>query len=134
MTPERKKAIISIAATLVVGILIGILATGMFARQHYRGNKNYSGKEYRGNPGGFVKKIYKITEADSPQRKQMQPIVEQTKESIDALQQKTDEEVKALLDSMIVNLKPILKEEQLSKLQAFSKNKRGYEGHRRNHK
>jgi hypothetical protein len=133
MTTERKKAIAVISAALIVGILIGVLATGMFARQHYRGNGRDFDKEHRGMRKGFAEKIYRITQADSSQRKQMQPIVEQTMASIDTLQQKTDDEVKALLDSMIINLKPLLKTDQVSKLETFSKNKGENGGHRRRH-
>jgi hypothetical protein len=134
MTSERKRAIVVIALTLMVGILIGILATGMFARHHYHSDRKGFDKEHRGNRSGFAERIYRIVQADSSQKKQMQPIVEQTMASIDTLQQKTDGEVKALLDSMIVNLKPILKEEQLSKLETFSKNKSDRGGHRRKHR
>jgi hypothetical protein len=134
MTSERKRAIVVIAITLIVGILIGALATGMFARHHYRSDRKRFDKEHRGNRNGFAERIYRIVQADSSQKKQMQPIVEQTINSIDTLQQKTDGEVKALLDSMIVNLKPILKEDQLSKLETFSKNKGDRGGHRRKHR
>ncbi len=133
MTSERKKAIVVISATLIVGILIGVLTTGMFARHHYHSSGRDLGKEHRGMRNGFAERIYRITQADSSQKKQMQPIVEQTMASIDTLQQKTDGEVKALLDSMIINLKPLLKADQISKLETFSKNKGENSGHRRKH-
>jgi hypothetical protein len=133
MTTERKKAILLISITLLLGILIGVLATGMLARQHYHGNKKGFDREHRGNRSGFAEKIYKITQADSLQRRQMQPIVEETMKSIDALQQKTNNEVTILLDSMIVALKPILKADQISKLDGFSKNKTDYGRHHQRH-
>lgn len=133
MTSERKRAIVVISATLIVGILIGVLTTGMFARHHYHSSRKDLGKEHRGMRKGFTELIYKITQADSLQRKQMQPIVEQTMVSIDTLQQKTDSEVKALLNSMVINLKPLLKADQISKLETFSKNKGENGGHRRKH-
>jgi hypothetical protein len=133
MTTERKKAILVIFITLMVGILIGALASGMFARHHYRGNRKGFDKEYFRNRGGFAEKIYKITQADSLQRRQMEPIVEQTMTSIDTLQQKTNSDVNRLLDSMIVSLRPILKSDQLNKLKTFSKNKNDYDRHHRRH-
>ncbi|MFM9839707.1 MAG: hypothetical protein ACKVOQ_15685 [Cyclobacteriaceae bacterium] len=133
MTSERKKAIVVITATLIVGILIGTLATGMFARHHYRGHGRDFDKEHRGMRNGFAERIYKITQADSLQRKQMKPIVDQTMANIDTLQRKTEEEVRVLLDSMILNMKPILRADQLTKLETFSKNKGENGGHRRRH-
>jgi hypothetical protein len=134
MTSERKKAIAVISATLIVGILIGVLATGMFARQHYRGKGREFGKEHSGIRKMFAERIYKIAQADSAQRKQMQPIVERAMTRIDTLQRKTDDEVKVLLDSMINSLKPILKAEQLAKLEMFSKNKSDFNRHRKRHR
>jgi hypothetical protein len=133
MTSERKKAIAIISATLIVGVLIGVLATGMFARHHYHGRKDF-GNEYRGMRSRFAEKIYKTTRADSAQIKQMQPIVDQTMTHIDTLQRKTEKEVKALMDSMIIQLKPFLKAEQLTALEKFSTNKGDYSGHRRTHR
>ncbi len=133
MTTERKKAIVVISATLIVGILIGVLTTGMFARHHYRSNGKDFDKEHRGMRNGFAERIYKITQADSLQRKQMKPIVDQTMANIDTLQRKTEDEVRVLLDSMILNMKPILRADQLTKLETFSKNKGGNGGHRRRH-
>jgi hypothetical protein len=134
VTSERKKAIIVITATLIVGVLIGVLGTGILARYHYRGNRNYSDKQHRESRDGFAERIYRISQADSLQLRQMQPIVNQALKSIDMLQQKTDNEVKELLDSMIFNLKPILKADQLSRLEVLSKNKSEYSGHRRKHR
>jgi hypothetical protein len=133
MTTERKKAILVIFITLVVGILIGALASGMFARHHYKSNRKSFDKEHRGNRSGFAEKIYKITRADSLQRKQMQPIVDQTITSIDTLQRKTESEVDALLGSMIISLKPILKVDQVNELEIFSKKKSDYDRHHRHH-
>jgi hypothetical protein len=132
MTTERKKAILVISITLLVGILIGVLATGMFARHYYRGDRKGFDKEHRESRNSFAEKIYRISHADSSQKKQMQPIVNQTMKVIDMLQKKTGDDVKVLLDSMILNLKPILKADQLKRLDVLYKNKNS--GHRRKHR
>jgi hypothetical protein len=134
MTTERKKAILVISITLIVGILIGVLATGMLARHHYGGSRKGGGWEQRGTRQGFAERIYKITGADSLQVNQMRPIVEQTMTRIDTLQRQTDRGVKAFMDSMVVSLKPILKPDQLAKLKTFSKNKHGRGDYRRKHR
>lgn len=134
MTSDRKKAILVIATTLIVGILIGVLATGIFARHHYRGNKNHFDGPHRENRDGFAERVYRIARADSAQRKQMQPIVNDVMKNIDALQQKTSNEVRLLLDSMIIRLTPILRTDQLNRLEALSKDKSKYREHRRKHR
>ena len=123
MTFERKRAILIISAALVIGIIIGILATGMLARHHYRGDRNReernrSSKEYRGRQG-FAAKIYDITNADSTQIINMRPVIHQTMANIDTLQKHTDHRVKAEIDSMIVNLQPFLSLEQIKTLDEF---------------
>ncbi|MFY8036757.1 MAG: hypothetical protein ACOVMQ_06295 [Cyclobacteriaceae bacterium] len=132
MTLERKKAILVLSATLIVGILIGALSTGMMARQHYRGPQ----KQYRGNHSGnrnaFVDKIFRVTHADSAQAKQMKPVIEKTMIQIDSLENHSRREVKVLLDSMKASLKSILEPAQMEKLNEFTA-KMGHTRHRGRH-
>lgn len=120
MTLERKKAILVLVATLLVGILIGALGTGMMARHHYRGPE----KQYRGNHSGnrnaFAEKIFRITAADSAQAKRMKPLIEETMIQIDSLESHSRQEAKVLLDSMKLRFESILKPEQMEKLNAFT--------------
>jgi hypothetical protein len=135
MTFERKKAIAIMIATLIAGILIGVLGTGIFARQHYRhAGGQYFDKSQRSSRYGFAEKILRVTDADSVQAKQMRPVIERTMTKIDTLQNQTNAQVRALTDSMIVELKPFLKVEQLEKLNGFTKNKMNHGGHRRSHR
>jgi Spy/CpxP family protein refolding chaperone len=133
MTHERKRAILAISATLIIGVLIGMLATGMFARHHYRGSRNGTGKEEKGRQG-FAQKIYSITQADDSQKEKMKEIIESTTIGIDSLQHKTDREVKALLDSMMVNIKPILTSEQYDHLESFAKSRGDHDRHHKKYK
>lgn len=133
MTFERKRAIIIISATLVVGIIIGVLATGMLARHHYRGDRNRSGKEFRGRQG-FATKIYGITKADSAQINKMKSVIRQTMTQIDSLQKQTDSKVKVAIDSMITHLQPFLSAEQLKSLYEFSRNMSGHSEHLKKHR
>lgn len=133
MTFERKRAIIIISATLVIGIIIGVLATGMLARHHYRGDRNRSGKEFRGRHG-FAAKIYGITKADSAQINKMKPVIRQTMTQIDSLQKQTDSLVKVEIDSMIIRLQPLLSTEQLKSMNEFLRNKSGHSEHLKKHR
>ncbi len=132
MTLERKKAILVLIATLFVGIAIGALGTGMMARNHYRGPQ----KQYRGNHSGnrnvFADKIFRITQADSAQAKQMKPLIEDTMIQIDSLESHSRKEAKVLLDSMKLRFKSILRSEQMEKLNAFT-SKMEHSRHRSRH-
>lgn len=131
MTLERRKAILVLAATLIVGILIGALSIGMMARHHYRGpQKQYP--NHSGNRTRFADKIFKITSADSAQAKQMKPIIEKTMYQIDSLENLSRQKAKVLFDSMKISFKPILKPKQIEKLNEFT-DKMGHARHRREH-
>lgn len=120
MTIERKKAIVIIVATLLFGILIGVLSTGMLARYHYRGSNRERHSEGSTNRRGFVEKIIRVTDADEEQATQMKPILENTVAQLDSIQNQTHRQARTVIDSMTSALKPILKQEQLEKLKKFN--------------
>jgi len=115
MTPERKRALITITTTLVIGILIGALAVGLWSKQS-RGGRSGGHKNGR---EAFVKKIFAVIDADSAQAKQIRPLVNETMTQIDSLQKHTDKEVTKVIDSLEVKLRPILSEKQMKQLQEF---------------
>ena len=134
MTTERRKAMLFLILTLVVGILIGALVPGFFGRMRRNGWKDMKRTEQRGDhPGsrrmGFQKMIYRITQADSSQRKQIQPILDEASGKIEALESESNSRMMGIMDSMKVNLKQILTEEQNKRLEEFS-NKHGRRGGR----
>ena len=127
MTPERKKALIMMAATFVVGIAIGALITGMLARQFYhgRGGKRGEGREMReGRRGTLTEKIFKVVNADDSQKKLMTPIIDQTISTLDEIEGKSNQDAYAQLDSLKIKLKPILNSNQSEKLDHFLTKKR----------
>lgn len=116
MTPERKRALITIMTTLVIGILIGALSVGLWSKRSHGGRPagwRLSGKE------AFVKKIFSVIEADSAQAKQIRPLINETITQIDSLQKHTDKEVTKVIDSLEVKLRPILSEKQMQQLKEF---------------
>jgi hypothetical protein len=122
MTSERQKALLIMAVTLVIGIIIGSLATGMFARQFYhgRGGHRTDGREIsEGRRGNLVDRIYKTVKADSGQRLLMKPIIDQTMARIDNLQARSRAEARVVLDSLKIKLRPILRTEQVGQLEEF---------------
>jgi hypothetical protein len=124
MTSERKRALLMIGATLIVGILIGALSVGLWTKQSRRGGKPSVSWRTEGKEK-FMQRILKEANADSIQARQMKPLMLETMERIDSLQTETDKKVHAVVDAFEEKLKPVLREEQLKKLQEF---------HRRNRK
>jgi len=127
MTAERKKALLMMAATFVIGIVIGALVTGMLARQFYhgRGGKRGEGREMReGRRGTLTEKIFKIVKADASQKKLMKPIIDQTISHLDEIEDKSNQDAYVQLDSLKVKLSPILAPEQIEKLDKFLSAKR----------
>lgn len=118
MTPERKRALLMIGTTLIIGILIGALSVGLLGNQSRRGGKS-SAKWRQEGKEVFMQRILKEANADSLQATQMRPLMMETMARIDSLQRETDKEVHAVLSSFEERLKPILREDQLKKLQEF---------------
>ncbi len=106
-----------IGATLIIGILIGALGVGLWGNQSRRGGKSVGGRQ--GGKEILMQRILKEVEADSLQAKQMKPLMLETVASIDSLQMETDKNVRAVLISFEEKLVPILREDQLKKLQEF---------------
>lgn len=117
MTPERKRALITILTTLVIGIFIGALGVGLWSKQNQRARSSAGwrkdGKE------AFIKKIFSVVDADSAQAKQLRPLINETIAQIDSLQKHTDREVAHVVDSLEIELQPFLSEKQLQKLREF---------------
>jgi hypothetical protein len=139
MTSERKKALLMVTATFVIGIAIGALITGMFARQFYhgRGGKRGEGKEMReGRRGTLTEKIFKVVKADENQKALIKPIIDQTISRLDQIEDKSNQDAYEQLDSLKVKLRPILASEQMEKLDKFltTKRKSHEEEEKREHK
>ncbi|HCW07878.1 MAG TPA: hypothetical protein DGG95_11010 [Cytophagales bacterium] len=127
MTAERKKAVLVLIATFIIGILIGALATGMFARKYYHGRdgfrmgRNEIKDERRGR---LANKIYKVVKADSATIRLMKPIVDETVAHLDQVEEQSHKNAHDQLDSLKIKLRPILNEEQMERLEKFLSFKR----------
>lgn len=133
MTSERKKALLLMSATFIIGIMIGMLITGMMARRYYRDRNGMLGGKIElnhGRRGNFVGKILHVVDADSAQARQIKPIVEATMHEIDRLQEQGDRDARMAMDSMKVKLASVLRAEQLEKLEKFISKKRPSGGER----
>jgi hypothetical protein len=118
MTPERKRAVLLIIITLIIGILIGALGVGLMGKQSRRGGRPSASWRQEGKEL-FMQRILKEANADSSQAKLMRPLMLETMARIDSLQKETDRNVHAVVDTFEENLKPILREDQLQRLREF---------------
>jgi hypothetical protein len=125
MTTERKKALLMMGTTLIVGILIGALGVGLWEKQSRKGGKPSASWRQEGKEV-FMQRIIKEANADSIQARQMKPLMMETMARIDSLQMETDKKVHSVVDSFEEKLKPILREDQLLKLREF--HRRGRKG------
>ncbi|MBS1488650.1 MAG: hypothetical protein JST43_13795 [Bacteroidetes bacterium] len=127
MTAERKKAMLIMCITFVVGVITGGLATGFFAREHYHnewGGRSSSERSGRGDSHrrerySFSERIFWVTDADSSQQLRMKPILDETEKKIDQLQTDSWQRVRVLIDSMTVKLKPMLSAHQQEELMEY---------------
>ena len=117
MTQDRKKAILYLSATLILGILIGVLVPAFFGRFRER-NRQPRG----GDLAGIIQKVIK---PDSVQSGKIRPIIEQTSTHIDVLQNGCNREMDSILYSLRTQLQPFLTTDQLSQLNNFFSKSRG---------
>lgn len=126
MTSERRKSILILSATLIVGILIGLLVPGFFhkyeGRRHGRGGREISNERKK---EWFASTIYKIVKPDSAQMKQIKPITEWASQQIETIEISSNSQMSAVLDSVKVQLKPILTDEQQQRLVEFHERAQG---------
>ncbi len=120
MTSERRKSILILCATLIVGILIGLLVPGLFHK--YEGRKHGRVGRDMGNERKkewFASTIYRVVKPDSAQAKQIKPIAEWASQQLEAIEVSSNSQMSAVLDSVKVQLKPILTGEQQQRLIDF---------------
>jgi len=133
MTTERRKALLMMGVTFVIGILIGVLGTGFFARNFYHGRGSMDKREMPPRSrGNFTEKIFQVVKADSAQVKLMRPILQATMAKIDSLQEAGDRDARAVMADMKQKLVPILKPEQIESLEKFTSRKHKQGDERKN--
>ena len=120
MTKERRTTILILTGTLLLGILLGLLVPGFFHK--------YGGRDYRrGDPGQheiskqdwFAHTIVRIIKPDSTQAPKIRPITEWASKEIEAVEQTSNQRMSDILDSVKIQLAPILSTEQQQRLDEF---------------
>lgn len=124
MTSERKKSILILSMTLVAGILLGLLIPGLF---HKLGNRPKYGNRDRGpEPKNkhewFAGTLNRIIQPDSAQSKKIKPILQWAASEIDSAESTANKQMSTILDSVKIQIRPILTEEQLMRFNNFDAN------------
>lgn len=120
MTPERKRSILVIALTFILGIAIGVLATGLLARKHYHNRERATTEQRAKQKEGFVMKLLRVMDANEKQQTELKPIIENYVHKIDSVQEYRQAETKALLLELQSKIKPLVSDDQFQKLQSFN--------------
>jgi hypothetical protein len=96
---------------------------GIFQGKHRGGHHHgkHTGDRYR--RGGDLSNLYEITGADSVQRTKMKPFIDEASKKIETLRSGYHEQEAKVFESLKTQLKPILKEDQLKKLEESKGNR-----------
>jgi hypothetical protein len=139
MNTERKKAILTLTGTLLIGILLGILVPGIVRKvrkegDHARGNRGGRKMEVENKKEWFTGAIYKIVQPDSNQIRKIKPIAEWASTQIDSIEASSNAGLATVLDSVKKQLKPIITEKQFKRLEEFDSKAKGHWRDRGRHK
>ena len=129
MTTDRKKAILYLSITLIIGIFIGSLIPAFYGRfRHREGKDMRDGKEMHGGRDRqfgnkqewLTKTIIRIVQPDSAQAKEIRPLTARAATQLGELEKGSNERMSAIMDSLKSKLRPILNDEQNKRLEEFS--------------
>ncbi len=124
MTSERKKSIFILSATLVAGILLGLLIPGFFDKWERRGKAGdrLGARDFDHKREWFGGTMNRILQPDSLQARQIRPVIEWAAVEIDSLEALANQRMTVILDSVKIQLKPILTPDQQRRLDGFDAN------------
>lgn len=103
----RTKSIALLVATLLLGIVLGAVLNAWWARERFERLRRLR------TPGGFEQIVTRSLEPTSPeQRQEIEIVVGRTAQRLDSLRARHWRAVRATVDSMRIDLEPILTDEQ----------------------
>lgn len=88
-------------------------------RKRHDGNKGRH-RYAHSTKSNLSDKVFRITEADSLQKQKMKPAIEHASKRLESLRLNYQKQERRVLDSMSVQVKHFLKEEQLQKLNSWT--------------
>ena len=107
----RTKSIALLVTTLLLGIVLGAVLNAWWAHDRFERLRRLR------TPGGFEQIVTRALDPTSPeQRREIEAVVGPTAQRLDSLRGRHWGEVRRLVDSMRVELEPILTEQQMERL------------------
>jgi hypothetical protein len=116
------KTILIILITLIIGMIIGALVTGVFARHRVRRFRSMR------EPGHLVARIERIIGPDESQREAVREILREHSEQFLEIHSQFEGEMLALRDSLKKDLDPLLTDEQKARLERGPRHQGPFEG------
>ncbi len=114
---------ILVGILLISVITVSSIAQSRDKRDHHgrHGDKERHQKHggYKFKTHDLSAKVYRITNADSIQVKKMKPFVDKASKRLETLRTEYHRKEMKVLDSLQLQIKPLLKEDQLKRLSDF---------------
>lgn len=110
----RVQSIMILVGTLIVGIAIGALATGAIF------NARMDALRALRSPGGMQERIITVIQPESPeQAEQIQAVLDASEQRLRELRRTQARPFRAVIDSMHMQMQPLLSPEQWERLQTW---------------
>jgi hypothetical protein len=128
MTSERKKSIIVLITTFLLGIALGFLTPGIVRKLGEREQRTTLGPA--GRPSHkrewFIVMLHRVVQPDSAQLVHIQPVTEWASIQIDSIENSANRQMSFVLDSVKSTLTPVLTPEQQKRLEEFDARAQGH--------
>ena len=109
----KVKAVVVISATLILGFAIGFLTSGMINHQRMRKFRSFNSME------SFKQRTIHILEPTEEQLKEILPLIDEYAKKMDEIRKDFGKEFFALINDFHNELKPLLTEEQIERLESL---------------
>ena len=106
----KLKVTIIIIATLLIGILLGVVGRGAFVKRHHQKLDSIERTEF------FLSRVNEIVDPDSSQKPKVQEISKRTAQRIEILFERHQTEMAVIVDSMKQELSAVLRPEQKQRI------------------
>ena len=113
MSNMKVKAVIVIAATLILGFAIGFLTSSMITHQRMKKFRSYNSIE------SFKQRTIHILQPTEEQLKEILPLIDEYAKKLDQTRKDFGKEFFTLITDFHKDLKPLLTAEQIERLQSL---------------
>ena len=121
MNTIRRRSILILIATLIFGIILGLLIPAAINKIGRRAQERSSHSSGDGSHRRhrFVSTLHQVLKPDSVQSRQIKPVMQWAAARIDSIEMSANTQVEAVFDSISIRLTPVLNEEQRERLEDF---------------